>query len=895
MTGPAPAQPEVRTTCPYCGVGCGLIVQGDGARAASVAGDPTHPANFGRICSKGSALGETLGSEGRLLHPMLRQEDGTLTRISWDSALDRIAAGLGNIVAQHGPDAVAFYLSGQLLTEDYYVANKLMKGFIGSANVDTNSRLCMASSVAGHRRTFGADTVPGMYADLDEADLVVLVGSNAAWCHPVLFQRMLLNKEMRNARLVVIDPRRTATAEEADLFLSIAPGGDAALFCRLLVYLAETYALDYQYIDAHTSGFENTLARARAIAPNLAATARASGLAIADVARFFELFGGTERVVTCYSQGVNQSAQGTDKVNAIINCHLATGRIGRPGMGPFSLTGQPNAMGGREVGGLANQLAAHMGFSPPDIDRVRRFWKAPRMASCEGRKAVQMFEAVGRGEIKALWVMATNPAVSLPRAGAVREALERLELFVVSENVLSNDTVNAGAHLLLPAAAWGEKDGTVTNSERRISRQRAFLSPCEEVRPDWWIVSEVARRMGFADAFPYRGAADVFREHAALSAFENDGARDFDIGALATISDADYEALDPVQWPLRAGEQPTERRFFAQGGFFTPDRKAKFVAPEPPALKDPTSPRYPFRLNTGRVRDQWHTMTRSGRSPRLAMHACEPFVEIHPEDARAAGLANGGLARISTAHGACTMKVVVDDGQQPGSLFVPIHWSDETASCARVGDLVAPHTDPHSGQPEAKATPAAIAPVSMSLRGFMRTRHALAFPQGTWWARAAVADGIEYRLATSLGPLHWHDFAHRAFSDRARLADRLAGGTYSAGAFIDGELCGCLCLGPADKPLQFAELSAGDMLGDADSMSARRLDDSIRIAEPVVCACFGVKLDAVRKAVASGEASTLAQIGRKLRAGTNCGSCLSELKRLIVIARRPGHAASIPD
>jgi assimilatory nitrate reductase catalytic subunit len=895
MNAPSHHPPAVRTTCPYCGVGCGLIVRGDGARGASVVGDPTHPANFGRICSKGSALGETLGSEGRLLHPMLRQGDGTLTCISWDSALDRIAAGLGKIVAQHGPDAVAFYLSGQLLTEDYYVANKLMKGFIGSANVDTNSRLCMASSVAGHRRAFGADTVPGMYADLDEADLVVLVGSNAAWCHPVLFQRMLLNKELRDARLVVIDPRRTATAEEADLFLSIAPGGDAALFCGLLVYLAETYALDYQYIDAHTSGFENTLARARAIAPNLAATARASGLATADVARFFELFGGAERVVTCYSQGVNQSAQGTDKVNAIINCHLATGRIGRPGMGPFSLTGQPNAMGGREVGGLANQLAAHMGFSPPDIDRVRRFWKAPRMAGCEGLKAVQMFEAVGRGEIKALWVMATNPAVSLPRAGAVREALARLELFVVSENVLSNDTVNAGVHLLLPAAAWGEKDGTVTNSERRISRQRAFLSPSEEVRPDWWIVSEVARRMGFADAFPYRGAADVFREHAALSAFENDGARDFDIGALATISDADYEALDPVQWPLRAGTQPTERRFFAQGGFFTPDRKAKFVAPEPPALKDLTSSRYPFRLNTGRVRDQWHTMTRSGRSPRLAMHACEPFVEIHPEDARAAGLANGGLARISTAHGACTMKVVVDDGQQPGSLFVPIHWSDETASCARVGDLVAPHTDPHSGQPEAKATPAAIAPVSMSLRGFMRTRHALAFPQGTWWARAAVADGIEYRLATSLGPLHWHDFAHRAFSDRARLADRLADGTYSAGAFIDGELYGCLCLGPADKPLQFAELSAGDGLGDTGSMSARRLDDSIRIAEPVVCACFGVKLDAVRKAVASGEASTLAQIGRKLRAGTNCGSCLSELKRLIVIARRRGHAAGIPD
>src|SRR5262252_4429116 len=416
MTAPAPARPEVRTTRPYCGVGCGLIVRGDGARGATVAGDPSHPANFARICSKGSALGETLGEEGRLLHPMLRRPDGTLERISWDSALDRVADGLGKIVARHGPDAVAFYLSGQLLTEDYYAANKLMKGFIGSANVDTNSRLCMASSVAGHRRAFGADTVPGVYADLDEADLIVLVGSNAAWCHPVLFQRMLLNKGLRRARVVVIDPRRTATAEEADLFLPIAPGGDTALFCGLLVHLAEAHALDYRYIDAHTSGFENALARARSIAPDIGATARATGLASADVARFFQLFCASERVVTCYSQGVNQSAQGTDKVNAIINCHLATGRIGRTGIGPFSLTGQPNAMGGREVGGLANQLAAHMSFAAEEIDRVRRFWNAPRVAPREGLKAVPMFEAVARGRIKALWVMATNPAVSLPRA-----------------------------------------------------------------------------------------------------------------------------------------------------------------------------------------------------------------------------------------------------------------------------------------------------------------------------------------------------------------------------------------------------------------------------------------------------------------------------------------------
>src|SRR4030081_1925355 len=437
MTAVDPTLRATRTTCPYCGVGCGILATPDNSGGAAAGGDPEHPANFGRLCSKGAALGETLGLEDRLLYPMIRCSKGTMERVAWTDALDHVAHRFAHIVARDGPGPVAFYLSGQLLTEDYYVANKLMKGFIGSANVDTNSRLCMASSVAGHRRAFGADTVPGVYADLDEADLIVLVGSNAAWCHPVLFQRMMANKRELGARMVVIDPRRTATAESADLFLPIAPGTDTALFCGLLAHLADTGALDYAYINSHTGGFAAALARARDIAPDVAATAKATGLDPSGVASFFEWFAATMRTVTCTSQGVNQSAQGTDKVDAIINCHLATGRIGRPGMGPFSLTGQPNAMGGREVGGLANQLAAHMGFASDDVDRVRRFWSAPRMAASEGLKAVQMFEAIERGEIKALWVMATNPAVSLPRADAMRAALGRLELFVVSENVLS--------------------------------------------------------------------------------------------------------------------------------------------------------------------------------------------------------------------------------------------------------------------------------------------------------------------------------------------------------------------------------------------------------------------------------------------------------------------------
>ena len=416
-------------------------------------------------------------------------------------ALDAVANGFRRVVERDGPDAVAFYVSGQLLTEDYYVANKLMKGFIGSANIDTNSRLCMASAVAGHKRAFGADVVPGCYEDLDEADLIVLVGSNAAWCHPVLFQRMMANKERRGARIVAIDPRRTPTAEAADLHLPVRGGADAVLFNGLLVDLARRPAVDAAFIAAHTRGYADALAAARDCAPDVERTAVATGAAEKDIARLFSWFAATEKVITCFSQGVNQSVQGTDKVNAIINCHLATGRIGRPGMGPLSLTGQPNAMGGREVGGLANQLAAHMGFDEASVDRVARFWKAPRIARSEGLKAVDLFRAVENGGIKALWVMATNPVVSLPRADAVRRALAGLELLVVSDNVFAGDTVSL-AQIRLPAAGWGEKDGTVTNSERCISRQRSFLPVPGEAKPDWWIVSEVARRMGYADAFP---------------------------------------------------------------------------------------------------------------------------------------------------------------------------------------------------------------------------------------------------------------------------------------------------------------------------------------------------------------------------------------------------------
>src|SRR5262245_3821827 len=413
--------PPIRTTCPFCGVGCGVLATPDGKGGAAIAGDPEHPANFGRLCSKGSALGETLGLETRLLHPIV---DGR--RTGWREALDHVAARLAAIRNENGPEAIAFYLSGQLLTEDYYVANKLAKGFIGTPHVDTNSRLCMASSVAGHRRAFGADVVPQCYEDLDLADLVVLAGSNAAWCHPVLYQRIQAARAERGQRVVNIDPRRTATSEGADLQLSLRPGSDGILWAGLLVALVDRRLVDERLIAARAGGFEGALAAARAVAPTVAAVASATDLMPCDIERFYHWFAGTPRVVSCYSQGVNQSAQGTDKVNAILNCHLATGRIGKPGSGPLSLTGQPNAMGGREVGGLANMLAAHMGFSAPERARVSRFWGAPNVVTGEGLKAVDMFAAVADGRIKALWVMGTNPAVSLPCADRVREALSRL-------------------------------------------------------------------------------------------------------------------------------------------------------------------------------------------------------------------------------------------------------------------------------------------------------------------------------------------------------------------------------------------------------------------------------------------------------------------------------------
>ncbi|MFM9974650.1 MAG: molybdopterin oxidoreductase family protein, partial [Beijerinckiaceae bacterium] len=762
----------IKTTCPYCGVGCGVIAAPDGSGGAAVQGDATHPANFGKLCVKGSALGETLGLGGRLLHPMIHGQVST-----WNQSIGFIANGLQRTIEKHGPGSIALYLSGQMLTEDYYIANKFAKGFLGTPHVDTNSRLCMASSVAGHRRAFGSDTVPNIYEDLDEADLIILVGSNAAWCHPVLYQRMQATRDKRGAKIINIDPRRTATSEGSDLQLSVNAGMDGVLFSWLLVQLNKRAALNENYMEAFTSGFDTALAAARTIAPDIKTVAERTGLTEPDINTFVDWFIKTDRVVTCYSQGVNQSAQGSDKVNAILNCHLATGRIGKPGSGPLSLTGQPNAMGGREVGGLANMLAAHMGYSPAEIDRVRRFWGAPNMTSGEGHKAIQMFEAIERGEIKALWVMHTNPAVTLPRADAMRAALKRLDLFIVSEAMTHTDTTDSGAHVLLPAAAWGEKDGTVTNSERRISRQRAFLPVPGEARPDWEHLALVAKRMGFADNFTYDGPAAIFREHAALSGFENDGTRDFDIGARSTISDTEFAAMQPFLWPQRRG-QSEQKRFFAEGQFYTPDKRGKLLAIADPLLAVPTTERYPFILNTGRVRDHWHTMTRTGKAIKLARHTAEPMLAIHSEDARSLNIAEDGYVRVESRHGAASLRVTLDDGLPHGSVFAPFHWNNANSGLARVDAVVQSDTDPYSGQPESKATPVRIKALDMTCEGMLVSRAHLALPDWLQHTRITIPNGEALLFASNRATEAIHALLLNHLGEahhRVEITDKAAG------------------------------------------------------------------------------------------------------------------------
>lgn len=856
MAGP------IRTTCAYCGVGCGVLATRTGGRGLAIAGDPDHPANAGRLCSKGTHLGETVGLAGRLLHPMIGRR-----RASWEKAIDLVARRFRETIAAYGPDSVAFYVSGQLLTEDYYVANKLMKGFIGSANIDTNSRLCMSSAVAGHMRAFGEDVVPASYADLDVADLIVLVGSNTAWCHPVVYQRIMAAREARGTRIVVIDPRRTETCEEADLHLPLRPGSDVALMNGLLAHCRREGLVDANYLANHVTvpdGFWERLETGH----DLWSIAAACDLSPGDLQRFYDLFVAHPRTVTLFSQGVNQSVAGTDQVNAILNLHLATGRIGKPGAAPFSITGQPNAMGGREVGGLATTMAAHRGFGDSDRADIARFWAAPSLATKPGLKAVDLFRAAGRGRIKALWVMATNPAVSMPDAARVREALAACPFVVVSDVMADTDTARF-AHVRLPAAAWGEKDGTVTNSERRISRQRAVLPLPGEAKPDWWIVSQVARRMGWRTAFGYDRPAEIWREHARLTAYRNGGARKLDLGRYAAIGNADYDAMQPFVWGGTG---------FADSCYSTPDGRARLVSVDQRRLEAPL-PRFPLTLNTGRYRDQWHTMTRTGLSPTLARHRIEPLIEIHPDDAAAAGLADHGLARVTTPSRSSIFRVAITPGQRRGELFSPIHWTDRQSTGGRTGLLPRDQVDPHSGQPGFKLTPASIEAVKTDWRAFLIVRdEAAVMPDCLWATRAAIRDGALFELAGNGDAAQ----VERALpsgnrieaSDRARGSRRIA-------VMQDGRLVAVMFL------TRDGELPSRDwlvtQLGQPQGLAvlAGRAPGATVDPGTIVCACFNIGLNRIVTAIHNQQLNSVAEIGVALSAGTNCGSCRPAISRIL--------------
>ncbi len=800
-------------------------------------------------------------------------------------AIQRVASGFKKTIAEHGPDSVAFYVSGQLLTEDYYTANKLMKGFIGSGNIDTNSRLCMASAAAAHKQAFGADLVPGCYEDLDLANLVVFCGHNAAWTHPVLFRRMEAAKA-RGQRHVVIDPRRTDTAEGCDLFLPLAPQTDVRLWNGLLADLDRRGAVDRAFVAAHVSGLEQTLAGLGETDQSIAAVAQDCGVSPADLETFYLWFAQTPQTVSLFSMGANQSAQGVAKGAAIINAHLATGRIGKPGACPFSITGQPNAMGGRETGGMANTLAAHMDFEPEDRARVARFWGSERIAPRPGLKAVDMFEAVHDGRIKAIWIMATNPAVSMPNASRVREALAGCPLVVVSDCMAQTDTM-ALAHVKLPALAWGEKDGTVTNSERCISRQRPLFAPPGQARADWRIIADVAAAMGYADGFNWRSSASVFREYARLTTYEN-RSRVLNLGPMSGLSREQYDDLQPIQWPV--GLHGGTARLFADGVFATPDGRARMVPTIARAPAEPTSGGFPFSLNTGRVRDHWHTLTRTGLAADLCRHAPEPYVEVHPLDAEPLGIGDGALARVRTPYGEAVAVARLSDRQRRGGLFMPMHWTDAFAPSGRANPLIGPHVDPVSGQPEFKHAPARLSAYRETWRGFLLSREPRQSPGGLElvWRR------------TPQDACHLHEFAGRG--------DQVERDALSAavGVPLDGEVLSLddAATGSRRRAVlkggrleQVLLVTVGGRLPPRDWLADLFTRDEISVEDratllagrpaalmpevgPIVCACLKVGANTIGDAIKAG-ASDLAAVAAATGAGTNCGSCRPEIARLL--------------
>ncbi len=873
-----------QTTCPYCGVGCGVDVTTLNGQAIAVAGTKQHPANFGKLCIKGSNLADTVSTDDRLLIPEAYGQ-----QVTWPEATNAIAQKFNQLITEHGPDSIAFYVSGQILTEDYYIANKLIKGFIGTANIDTNSRLCMSSAVAGYKRAFGSDTVPCSYDDLEHTDLLVLVGSNAAWTHPILFQRMeQAKKRDPNLKFVVVDPKKTATAEIADVFLQIKAGSDVALFCGLLQYLVEQQQIDQAYIEGHCQNWQDT---ANSVEQwDIATTATYCDVNEDDLTRFYQLFSTTQKAITFYSQGVNQSSQGVDKCNAIINCHLATGKIGKQGSGPFSITGQPNAMGGREVGGLANMLAAHMNIEDPQHrETVQTFWQSPTICTQSGAKAVDLFEQIEQGKIKALWVMATNPMVSMPNRNQIERALSKCELIVVSDCVADNDTLRF-ADIKLPATTWAEKNGTVTNSERRISRQRGIIDAPGQAKHDWQIISEVAQAMGFNHGFNYQHPSEIFAEHAALSGFNNNtnghAKRDFDISAFANISQQEYDKFKPIQWPVNADFPNGCKQMFADGKFFTPSGKANFVVVSPKAPKSLPNKEFPFVLNSGRVRDQWHTMTRTGKSGALSQHTKEPFLSINSEDADKLKLQRHDLAEVYSEFGKVTLPITIDDGVKTGNLFAPIHWNQTTCPSANIAKCFGSYVDPISGQPESKFARVNVRkqPTAQYIQIF--SKQSLT-PSVKYWSKVKTHEALEYLCQDSqtiTSPIDW-----------AKSQTSLTG-KWSYFANTAKELTTVICLHQGQ--LAFVAFFAAnklninsdwlDTLMSKPELSPADISQLLQGQVPIefsqgkiICSCFKVGENQIIEAITEHGNTSVEQLGERLKCGTNCGSCKTELSKLV--------------
>lgn len=693
---------KVKSTCSYCGVGCGILIHRDTKGKLTVEGDPEHPVNKGMLCSKGMNLHYVVeDTSDRLLYPLMRWGKGhELEKVDWGTALQRAAAVFKAMSSNFGPDSVGFYVSGQCLTEEYYLVNKLVKGYLKTNNLDTNSRLCMSSAVMGYSLTLGEDAVPICYEDIELADCFLVAGANPAWCHPIIWRRIEKHKELNpTVKIVVVDPRKTQTCSVADLHLQLMPGTDTVLYQAMGRALIENGDIDVEFIQGHTDGFESY--RDEVFGKTVQEAAQICGVREEDIRLAASYIGASKGFLSLWAMGLNQSADGVNKNLALIDLNLITGQIGKPGAGPFSLTGQPNAMGGREVGGMATMLSAHRKLADPAHRKeVAEFWGVEELPSKPGLTATQMIDALESGQLKAIWIICTNPLVSLPDASRVKKALKNAK-FVVVQDISSKNEAIPFADLVLPAAGWAEKEGTMTNSERRISYLNKITEAPGEALPDADILIQFAREMKFS-GFEYESMSEVFAEHAALTA-----------GTSLDISGLDYAYLQSrgtVQWPFTQQNKQSTPRLFTDKKFYTPNQRAQIKTCQAQLPSEETSPDFPLILTTGRVRDQWHTMTRTGKVSKLGQHLPKPFLEIHPDDAMDRDINDGDTVVVTGYRGEVKVHAKLTDTIRRGVVFLPMHWGRMLGSdFAKANNLTGHAIDPISKQPDFKFSAVQVA------------------------------------------------------------------------------------------------------------------------------------------------------------------------------------------